>query len=705
MILSRASAVSKMISILISSDHYMNLSLSQISNKTPRLHLYVAQFVLLIVLMQTLIRVAFFFQFSSPTDPTPFNEILWSFYLGVKFDLQLSAILSLPLLLLGWIKPIHPVYSQLGKRLWMPYLITIIFSLLAFNAANFGFFSYLDKSIDATSLRFLKNPIISMQMVWESYPVILGGIILIVIGIACTALLRAANKRIDDSIHLYQGWKAKTGVVIITFFIVFTCLFGKLSWYPLRWSDAFFSGGHPFTASVASNPPLYFYNTLKNQSESFDLEATRNAYPLMVDYLGIDQPDIENLNYTRKVTFDTDKNVTPPNIVIVVLESFASYKTGLSGNPLAMTPNVDYLAKNGKYFKNFFVPSAGTARSIWTLMTSLPDIEKHDTSTRNPLIVNQQVIMDSLQGYKKIYMLGGSASWGNIRGLLGASVEDIEIYEEGSYTEPSVDVWGISDLSLFREANTVFKQTNKPFLAVIQTSGNHGPYTIPEDNDGFEILSEEQLGYDFLDYGFRELDEVNAFRLMDHSVGRFIAMAKQEAYFDNTIFMFFGDHGLGHRTGKHTPISEDLLSVSVNRVPYIIYSPKLIDKAEVIDYVASSIDVMPTAASLTRTSYINTTLGRDLLDPQFKGKHYAFTIAHGSKRTIGLMANKFWMKMNFDGSNQRLYELETETPRNDVASEHPQKVQEMSELTKALNATTRYIRENNRSHSASQTLE
>ena len=584
----------------------------------------------------------------------------------------------------------------------MPYLVSIIFSLLAFNAANFGFFSYLEKSIDVTSLRFLSNPFISMQMVWETYPVILGVSILIAIGIACTLLLRAANKSIDDSIHLYPKWKTKIGIVIITFCIVFTCLLGKLSWYPLRWSDAFFSGVHSFTASLASNPPMYFYNTLKNKSESYDLEAARNAYPLMVDYLGIDQPDIDNLNYTRKITFDTNKNVTPPNIVIVVLESFASYKTGLSGNPLAMTPNIDYLAKNGKYFKNFFVPSAGTARSIWALMTSLPDIEKNDTSTRNPLIVNQQVIMDSLQHYKKIYMLGGSVSWGHIRGLLGASVEDIEIHEEGSYKEPRIDVWGISDLSLFREANTVFRESKKPFFAVIQTSGNHRPYTIPEDNDGFKKLSKTELGYDFLDYGFRELKEVNSFRLMDHSVGRFIAMAKQEMYFDNTIFMFFGDHGIGHRTGKHTPKSEDLLSVSVNRVPYIIYSPKLIEKPEVIDYVASSIDVMPTAASLTKTNYINTTLGRDLFDPKFNDKRYAYTIEHGSKRTIGLMANKFWTKMNFDGSNQRLYELDTETPRNDVSSEHPKMLQKMSELNKAFNVTARYIRENNKPYSNSQ---
>ena len=101
--------------------------------------------------------------------------------------------------------------------------------------------------------------------------------------------------------------------------------------------------------------------------------------------------------------------------------------------------------------------------------------------------------MNAFKDHRKFYFLGGSASWANIRGLLANNIPGLEIYEEGSYTSPRVDVWGISDLSLFEEANDVLKNSDEPFFAIIQTSGNHRPYTIPEDNKGFKILAEDDL--------------------------------------------------------------------------------------------------------------------------------------------------------------------------------------------------------------------
>ena len=81
-----------------------------------------------------------------------------------------------------------------------------------------------------------------------------------------------------------------------------------------------------------------------------------------------------------------------------------------------------------------------------------------------------------------IYFLGGSTSWANIRGLLTNNIKGLRIYEEQDYKSSKVDVWGISDRNLFKEANNVLKQNAKPFFAVIQTADNHRPYTIPEED-------------------------------------------------------------------------------------------------------------------------------------------------------------------------------------------------------------------------------
>ncbi|MCK5002672.1 MAG: sulfatase-like hydrolase/transferase, partial [Gammaproteobacteria bacterium] len=500
-------------------------------SKLPRLHIYAGQYVISLLILQSLLRIIFLVSFSPAANPAPFGDIAWAFYLGLKYDLQFALILSLPILLLGWIPHIHPVFSNLGKRIWTSYCVILVFLLFMVHASNFGYYAYLNQGIDATALRFLETPIISATMVWQSYPVIWGALILIALMWGYYRIIKTANQHIDESKRLKVKWRGKTGIVIVTFFVVLFGLFGKISYYPLRWSDAFFSSTHTFTAYLASNPVMYFYNTLKNSIETYDLAAAQKHYPLIAEYLGVDQPDPDTLNYTRTVTFDDDGN-KKSNVVIVILESFASYKTGLSGNPLDPTPNIDQIAQDGVYFDNFFVPHTGTARSVWALITGLPDIEMNRTSTRNPLIVRQHSIANDFTGYDRTYFLGGSASWANIRGLLSSNIEDLTIYEEGSYESERIDVWGISDLSLFKEANKVLKTKQEPFFSIIQTSGNHRPYTIPEDNNGFVELTKKDMKHKVSEYGFMHLKELNSFRFMDHSIGEFMKMARQEDYFD-----------------------------------------------------------------------------------------------------------------------------------------------------------------------------
>src|SRR5262249_5776471 len=158
-----------------------------------------------------------------------------------------------------------------------------------------------------------------------------------------------------------------------------------------------------------------------------------------------------------------------------------------------------------------------------------------------------------------------SASWGNIRALLSHNVDDLRIYEEGSYTSPRVDMWGISDLSLFEEANRVFAAPRtRPFVAFIQTAGNHKPYTIPEDSHGFvrTTVSDEEARR----YGFTSRRDLDAERLVDHSIGEFFRIARQEKYFDDTVFVFYGDHGLP-AAAEHRPLAERQLSLPRYHVP------------------------------------------------------------------------------------------------------------------------------------------
>lgn len=664
--------------------------------KLPRLIQLLATIALINVVLFSVFRLAFWSYFSDPTDPVSSQSLWYAFYVGFKFDLRLALFILLPVFLLGWYQRISPLHSKTARKVWLSYLTLLMSLVYLFYILNAGHFAYLQMPLDATAMRFLDNPRTSALMVWQTYPVLWITFAML----AATALYAITVNKLmlfyaERSVYSMRK-RIKVVVVTATTLLVIFGMYGKLSWYPLRWSDAFASS-HPFASAVTVNPILYSLTTFKNRDVEFDAELVASHYDDMVAYLGIDTPDKDNLSFKR-VGQPNSLAVTQakprPNVVIVILESFANYKSSLSGNPIDPTPNLAAIAKDGIYFNNFFTPHAGTARSVFTAVTGLPDVEKVKTSTRNPLIVNQHTIVNEFKNYKKFYFLGGSASWGNIRGLLSYNISDLDLYEEGRYSAPRVDVWGLSDLHLFEEAHQVLKtQKEQPFFAIIQTSGNHRPYTIPEDNGGFVFDNRDED--EITRYGFQSSAEYNSFRYMDHSIGHFMEMARQGSYFDNTIFVFFGDHGIYANPGEHSTKAEMQLALNNIRVPLVFYAPNLLPKGLVMDKMASEVDVLPTVAGLTLEQYVNTTMGRDLFDERFDQQRFAFTAINESMMRIGLISNDYYFRMFEDGSSKVLHKIDSESPRENVMPQHADVAAEMERMSRGIYESTRYMRYHN----------
>ena len=82
---------------------------------------------------------------------------------------------------------------------------------------------------------------------------------------------------------------------------------------------------------------------------------------------------------------------TRPNIIIVLLESFAAHKTGAFGNPLDASPHFDAIARAGLLYTNFYTPRRGTARGVFATVTGIPDTMTRRTASRNPQAVRQRV--------------------------------------------------------------------------------------------------------------------------------------------------------------------------------------------------------------------------------------------------------------------------------------------------------------------------
>jgi len=656
----------------------------------PRLFRFILIATGINLLIFFVLRFGLYWYFQAPADPISSAELAQAFYLGLKFDLRLSLMMTLPLFIFGSVRFLSPFEYDSSRRFWL-FIQGSIFTLILFvYFINFAHFSYLHKPLDASAIRFLQNFSISMEMAWSTYPIVWLSLLILAVTTAYVYILNKVIQYFSDALVPMHTRKRKILLGVISSLIVIFGLYGKVSYYPLRWSDAFFST-HNFAPTVTMNPILYFLNTLKNRDISFDINKVKEVYPEVAAYLGVTKPNVNTLNFTRTIT-PKKRFKQPPNVVMVILESFSAYNSGVSGNPLNPTPYIDDLANNGIYFNNFYTPSTGTARSVWTAVTSIPDIEANKTSTRNPLIVNKNTLINAFKDYEKLYFIGGSASWGNIRGLLSANIPGLQLYEEGSYSSPRMDVWGISDLHLFEEANSVLKTQNKPFFAIVQTSGNHRPYNIPEDNRGFtkKIISKKEAK----NYGFQNSDEYNAFRFLDHSVGFFMQQAKKEKYFDNTIFVFFGDHGV-NGTGKHLTPAQRQLHINALNVPFIIYSPKNL-KHKKYSFAASEVDVLPTLASLAGFPHSNSTLGSDLLDPNISKNRYVFTMAHSKPLVISLVGENKMFSDNILNTKPTLHDLTSQTPRKDITQQNLKKAERLKRLTFGIYETIKYMRYHNK---------
>jgi phosphoglycerol transferase MdoB-like AlkP superfamily enzyme len=182
---------------------------------------------------------------------------------------------------------------------------------------------------------------------------------------------------------------------------------------------------------------------------------------------------------------------------------------------------------------------------------------------------------------------------------------------------------------------------------------------------------------------------------MDHSIGWFMREVKRAGYFDNTLFAFFGDHGIAGNAGIHTYKADTQLGLGQNRVPFVIYAPTLIPAGRVLDTVASEVDVMTSLASLSGQPHTNTTLGRDLFNPAYDSDRNAFIIRHAANTTIGVVNEEFYFQMPLQGGGKSLHRIHSDEPRQNLLEHYPQQAEQLERLTRGLYESARYISNNN----------
>lgn len=616
-------------------------------------------------------RIIFWFQFHDPKSEAAFSLKINSWWVGLRFDVRIITLyfliglilfslirLAIKMLAKFLIKTktesdqeVLTQFSVTQKYYQKFQILYLSLGLLFFTTVfwvDIGNYEYLEERLTSKIFALLSSPDIALGMVAQSYPIyiIIPALIFVVwlfyfiisklIFSDITIVpdsdnnLSSNNKKSPSFFAFDQVYNKKDALKFtLGFFVIAFLIHSKLSQYPLRWSEAYFSKNH-YLNQFALNPVQNIFDTYKFAKSSFSLESVKEDLAIVKQELGLD-PDSNELLVRLQKSNPIPELKDVKNVVVIMMESLAAFKLGAYGGPLQTSPNFDELANESLLFENFHVIQTGTAASIFCFITSIPDLNEEETASRNPLVVDQHTMINNFVDHEKFYFIGGDANWGNIRGVIKNNINDVHLLEEKDFkTASKTDIWGISDLELFKQAHQKLENLDKPFFAFIQTAGYHRPYTIPRITDGFEMkdISEE----DIKKYGFESKDEFNALRFSDHALGQFMKLAKASKYYDKTLFVVYADHGL--RSYNQIQLSQFYKTnfFPVYHIPFLIHSPALPKnlKGSRDSTLGYQPDMLPTIQSMLGVEGINSSFGLDLRSEEAKNRKGIFLRGSGA---------------------------------------------------------------------------
>ena len=132
-------------------------------------------FQILTVFVYALLNRTVFYHFFAHTENVSGKLLSDAFLIGIRFDIKLAVLLFFPLALFMLIVNTKFFQRSFYKKLSSFYVVTVYLVVTLFYLFDYGYYNYLDIRLDATSLRFFDDILISTQVLFESYPIVEGG--------------------------------------------------------------------------------------------------------------------------------------------------------------------------------------------------------------------------------------------------------------------------------------------------------------------------------------------------------------------------------------------------------------------------------------------------------------------------------------------------------------------------------------------------
>ena len=503
-----------------------------------------ATFVVLFVLQKPLFL---FLEKGSATQPVDniFTELPAVIWHGLPLDLSMAGYLSvIPGFLsiaVVWlkrdlVKPIMNIYFIIASL-----FITCSFLL---NASLYPYWKY---PLDSTPLfYFFTSPAdaIASVSIWQ---VILSIVILIVLTIGVWFTLRMRGEKRQQYSRYSYGYggfgsgkrnrfddfdrhRGRTSIILLLLTgLLFLPIRGGITVSTMNTGQAYFSQ-NAYLNHSAVNPLFSLFESITYQ------EDFASQYRFMKD------KEADKIFAT--MTSTSDENTYPllneatfkkgtPDILIVIMESFASDIMPSMGSYKDVAVCLDSIAQQSILFTRFYANSFRTDRGMVSILSGYPaqpttSIMRYPRKTSQlPSIARN---LAKYKNYKTTYYYGGDADFCNMRSYLVSQGYQHIISDANFPIEDKLSKWGVPDHILAAKMMEDIKaQQNekRPMLRILQTSSSHEPFEVP-----YHRLKDKRL---------------NAFAYTDSVMGAIVREYRKLPRWKNTLIVFVPDHVGGYK--------------------------------------------------------------------------------------------------------------------------------------------------------------
>ncbi|RYY99087.1 MAG: hypothetical protein EOO11_06180, partial [Chitinophagaceae bacterium] len=165
--------------------------------------------------------------------------------------------------------------------------------------------------------------------------------------------------------------------------------------------------------------------------------------------------------------------------------------------------------------------------------------------------------------------------------------------------------------------------------------------------------------------------------------------------FDNTLFVFVGDHGVKGEVGTLMPSAWATESLEMFHVPLLFYAPKHLPPAQ-RSTLASQADILPSITSLVGVPARYTAMGKNLFDsarysPQRWKSSFVF---YPNDATFGYFSGDLFYHRQIEGPMRRIVSLTGGPVPQGAAADSAQKA--LDALLLDWWETNRYLLHHNR---------